>query len=75
KLIQEIKHVQEELQKLREQEHQLIVERDKWQATLMEQEQILKEEQAKVNDLQQQIIVLENDKRLGEQEREELNGQ
>jgi chromosome segregation ATPase len=72
RLTEEIKCSQEELQELRQQLHQLTVERDQFEIQLTEQKALYKDVEIKLHDLQQVLIVLQNDKRLLEQRRNQL---
>ncbi|CAF1085429.1 unnamed protein product [Adineta steineri] len=68
----ELERTEEELLKFRRQELELAVECDKWQTTLIQQQELITEEKQRVADLGQQMAVLENNKRLLEKRSAEL---
>ncbi|CAF1495491.1 unnamed protein product, partial [Adineta ricciae] len=65
--------VQHELQQIREEQYLLTVEEDRLKSLVIEQKQILMNETAKMTEIEQQIAILDNQKRLFQEQLQKLN--
>ncbi|CAF1497530.1 unnamed protein product, partial [Adineta ricciae] len=65
--------VQHELQQIREEQYLLTVEEDRLKLLVIEQKQILMNETAKMTEIEQQIAILDNQKRLFQEQLQKLN--